>query len=218
MLAGGGINVYPWIQAAMKPIWLLGLWVAALPCLGAESFIKNPEEIRRIQQAIPARAAVKPTKPRKLLIFTLNVGYGGHPSIAYANEAFAQMGRKTGAFETVVSDDPAVFERQSLESFDAVFFNNTVGNLFEDTALRQSLVEFVYSGGGLMGVHGTSVAFTKWPGAIEDWPEFGIMQNDAAFKAYGYLPSRFILMGLDPDTPRQIAHLKRNRSKRRGRR
>ena len=26
-----------------------------------------------------------------------------------------------------------------------------------------------------MGVHGTSVAFMKWPGAIEDWPEFGIM-------------------------------------------
>ena len=26
-----------------------------------------------------------------------------------------------------------------------------------------------------MGVHGTSVAFTQWPGAIEDWPEFGLM-------------------------------------------
>jgi type 1 glutamine amidotransferase len=56
-----------------------------------------------------------------------------------------------------------------------VFLNNNVGNLFEDAALRQSLVEFVYAGGGLMGVHGTSVAFTKWPGAIEDWPEFGVM-------------------------------------------
>ena len=26
-----------------------------------------------------------------------------------------------------------------------------------------------------MGVHGTSVAFTRWPGAHEDWPEFGLM-------------------------------------------
>jgi type 1 glutamine amidotransferase len=85
------------------------------------------------------------------------------------------MGKRTGAFETVVSRDPAIFEPASLRQFDAVFFNNTVGNCFEDPALRQSLVEFVYSGGGLMGVHGTSVAFTKWPGAIEDWPEFGIM-------------------------------------------
>ena len=75
----------------------------------------------------------------------------------------------------MISRDPAVFAPASLKQFDAVFFNNTVGNLFEDPALRQSLVEFVYGGGGLMGVHGTSVAFTKWPGAIEDWPEFGIM-------------------------------------------
>lgn len=26
-----------------------------------------------------------------------------------------------------------------------------------------------------MGVHGTSVAFTRWPGAVEDWPEFGFL-------------------------------------------
>lgn len=26
-----------------------------------------------------------------------------------------------------------------------------------------------------MGLHGASVAFTRWPGAIEDWPEFGRM-------------------------------------------
>jgi type 1 glutamine amidotransferase/sugar phosphate isomerase/epimerase len=68
-----------------------------------------------------------------------------------------------------------VFQRESLRQFDAVFFNNTVGNCFTNAELRQNLVEFVYAGGGLMGVHGTTVGFTKWPGAIEDWPEFGLM-------------------------------------------
>lgn len=135
----------------------------------------NPEEIKRIEAALPAKAFATPQKPRRLLIFDLNVGYGGHGSIPTANTAFTLMGARTGAFETVVSRDPAVFRPESLSRFDAVFFNNTVGNCFEDPALRQSLVEFVYGGGGLMGVHGTSVAFTKWPGAIEDWPEFGIM-------------------------------------------
>ena len=131
--------------------------------------------MKRIEAALPAKAFVTPRKPRRLLIFDLNVGYGGHGSIPTANTAFTLMGDKTGAFETVVSRDPAVFKPESLRQFDAVFFNNTVGNCFEDPPLRQSLVEFVYGGGGLMGVHGTSVAFTKWPGAIEDWPEFGIM-------------------------------------------
>jgi len=136
---------------------------------------EDPEERKRIEAAIPAKAFVPPRKPRKLLIFDLNVGYGGHGSIRTANLAFTLMGAKTGAFETVISKDPSVFRPESLKQFDAVFFNNTVGNCFEDPALRQSLLEFVYGGGGLMGVHGTSVAFTKWPGAIEDWPEFGIM-------------------------------------------
>lgn len=135
----------------------------------------NPQERERIERAIPTEALVAPRRPRKLLIFDLNVGYGGHGSIPTANQAFTLMGQKTGAFETVVSRDPAVFEPASLRRFDAVFLNNTVGNLFEDPALRRSLLEFVYGGGGLMGVHGTSVAFTRWPGAHEDWPEFGIM-------------------------------------------
>jgi len=155
----GGMLMIPWLQR-------LKAKAQAGP---------NPEEQKRIEAAIPAKAFVSPRKPRKLLIFDLNVNYGGHGSIPTANLAFTMMGAKTGAFETEISKDPAVFAPDSLKRFDAVFFNNTVGNLFEDPALRQSLVEFVYSGGGLMGVHGTSVAFMKWPGAVEDWPEFGIM-------------------------------------------
>ena len=135
----------------------------------------GPEDRQRIEAAIPTEAPVAPREPRKLLIYPVNVGYGGHGSIVTANYAFTLMGQKTGAFETVISRDPSVFQPESLKQFDAVFLNNTVGNLFEDPGLRQSLVEFVYGGGGMMGVHGTSVAFTRWPGAHEDWPEFGLM-------------------------------------------
>jgi type 1 glutamine amidotransferase/sugar phosphate isomerase/epimerase len=155
----------------------------------------------KIEAALPAAAPAAPRKPRRLLIFDLNVGYGGHPSARTANLAFTLMGKKTGAYETVVSSDPAIFKPESLKTFDAVFFNNTVGNLFEDAALRQSLLEFVYGGGGLMGVHGTSVAFTRWPeGAKEDWPEFGLMLG--ARGAYHYANTEHVFMKLDdPDHP-----------------
>jgi len=146
-----------------------------LPVIGRGYFVENVDERAKIDQAIPREAIVQPAKPRRLLIFTLNVGYGGHPSIAYANEAFTLTGKKTGAFESLVTDDPAVFQRESLKQFDAVFFNNTVGNCFTNRDLRQNLMNFVTGGGGLLGVHGTSVAFTRWPGAHEDWPEFGFM-------------------------------------------
>ncbi|UCG47433.1 MAG: ThuA domain-containing protein [Phycisphaerales bacterium] len=153
--------------AAVMPA-LGGLWGRSVRAAGAQ-------ERKRVEAALPSKAVVRPRSRRRLLIFDLNVGYGGHASIPVANMAFKLMGEKTGAFETVISRDPSVFERRSLSQFDAVFFNNTVGNLFEDPALRRNLIEFVYAGGGLMGVHGTSVAFTRWPGAHEDWPEFGIM-------------------------------------------
>ena len=144
---------------------------------GAEDggFVISDEDRARITAALPETAPATPLKPRKLLIFDLNVVYGGHPSRFYANQAFQEMGRKTEAFEVVISRDPTVFQKQNLAQFDAVFLNNTVGNQFDDPQLRQNLVEFVYGGGGLMGVHGTTVAFWNWDGGGDDWPEFGRM-------------------------------------------
>lgn len=154
--------------------------LATASALWAQAFslplAAGPEDTARIEAALPDKAPAVPLKPRRLLIFDLNVVYGGHGSIPVANTAFALMGRKTGAFETVVSRDPAVFSAESLRTFDAVFFNNTVGNQFTDPALRQNLLQFVLGGGGLMGVHGTSVGFTRWDeGAADDWPEFHCM-------------------------------------------
>lgn len=154
---------------------LVSVGAAAEPKIAAPPYLADSAARATIERAVPREPLVKPARPRRLLIFTRNVGYNGHSSIPYANEAFAQMGRQTGAFETVVSDDPAVFARDSLARFDAVFFNNTVGNLFTKPELRRSLMEFVTGGGGVLGVHGSSVAFCNWPGAAEDWPEFGFL-------------------------------------------
>ena len=46
-----------------------------------KALIKNPEDAVRIEQAVPRKASVPPRQPRKLLIFDLNVNYGGHGSI-----------------------------------------------------------------------------------------------------------------------------------------
>lgn len=170
-------NSFAQIRWPLRLNHLLLAFVAAAACgrSNAQPRDLTAEDRQKVEEAIPIRAEVSPQKPRRLLIFDRNVNYGGHSSIPTANYAFTLMGRKTGAFETEVSREPAVFKPDSLRRFDAVFFNNTVGNLFEDRELRQSLVDFVYAGGGLLGVHGTSVGFTQWPGAIEDWPEFGLM-------------------------------------------
>lgn len=138
-------------------------------------YVISDEDRAKIMAALPEAVPASPKQPRKLLIFDVNVVYGGHPSRFYANLAFQEMGRRTGAFEAVISRDPAVFEKENLSQFDAVFLNNTVGNQFTDPTLRRNLLEFVYGGGGLMGVHGTAVAFWDWDGGGDDWPEFGRM-------------------------------------------
>lgn len=141
-----------------------------------QGYVISEENRAKIVAALPDAAPAAPEKPRRLLIFDLNVGYPGHPSRFYANLALQEMGKKTGAFEAVITRDPAVFEKDNLAQFDAVFLNNTVGNMFNDPQLRQNLLEFVYAGGGLMGVHGTSVAFYRWDGdGGDDWPGFGRM-------------------------------------------
>ncbi|MBN1443346.1 MAG: ThuA domain-containing protein [Planctomycetes bacterium] len=160
----------------------------------------SAEERLAIEKALPEAAPAKPAAKRRLLIFDLNVGYPGHGSILHANLAFAEMGRKTGAYETVVSRDPEVFRPESLKRFDAVCLNNTVGNLFEDRELRRSLMEFIYSGGGLLGLHGTTVAFTRWPGAHEDWPEFGLLLGGRGARHRASDEHVFIRLD-DPDHP-----------------
>jgi type 1 glutamine amidotransferase/sugar phosphate isomerase/epimerase len=151
---------------------LLMVVLAAAPLTAAAPATIPTEARRKIEAALPAQAIVTPKQPRRLLVFDLNVVYGGHRSIPYANYAIQEMGKRTGAYEAVVSRDPRMFEAERLRSFDAVFLNNTVGNLFADEVLRENFRAFLYGGGGLLGYHGSSVAFQAWPGARETWPEF----------------------------------------------
>ena len=122
----------------------------------------TPEERARIEAALPAKAPAVPKKPRQLLVYDRNVAYGGHASIPYANLAMQLMGEKTGSFAATLSSDPAALEPSSLAQFDAVYLNNTVGDIFATPEVRAAFAAFVANGGGLVGNHGASVASTTW--------------------------------------------------------
>ena len=123
----------------------------------------TPEERDRIEAALPKEAPAKPRKSRKLLVLDLNVAYGGHRSIPAENFALQQMGKETGAYEAVFSNDLDNLTYPKIKQFDAVYLNNTVGMIFVDPAVRNGLVRFVREGGGLGGNHGTSHASMDWP-------------------------------------------------------
>jgi hypothetical protein len=92
----------------------------------------NEDLIKQITDAVPDKPAVKPEKPRKLLVFYLCKGYR-HASIPIANKAFEIMAAKTGAFEVTLSEDPNVLEPDKLKEFDGVLMNNNTGEFFGPT-------------------------------------------------------------------------------------
>ncbi len=152
-----------------RKLKVINVVLFALLCLSMLTNISQavtPEEIRKIEAAVPAKATVTPKRPRKLLVFNLCEGYV-HTSIPYAAKALEIMGKKTGAFEVVQSTDMASFEPENLRQFDAVCFNNTSRLKFAEPALRRSLMDFVRSGKGVVGIHAATDNFYNWPEAAE---------------------------------------------------
>ena len=138
--------------------------------------------LEKITAALPDKPFAKPQKARKVLVFSKTNGFH-HASIATGKIALAELGKKTGAFDVVISDDLANFEIDALKSFDAVCFLSTTLNVFSpnaeelksmsdadkktaeqrDARLKDNLMKFVKSGRGFVGIHAATDTFYEWP-------------------------------------------------------
>ena len=137
----------------------------------------STEELHRIETAVPKKAVVSARKPRKMLVFTRAKGLV-HTSIPYATKAMELMAETTGAFKIVVSDDMSIFNPESLKPFDAICFNNSNRMDFTDSTMRKSLMDFVRSGKGVVGIHAATTNFSsKQPVGGVDWPEAAEMMG-----------------------------------------
>ncbi len=145
--------------------------------------------VEKITASIPAEAYAKPTKPRKLLVFSRTNGFR-HQSIVTGKIALEEMGKKTGAYEAVISDELSNFEKDKIHQFDAICFLSTTMNPFSpfkdewmkmsaeekeaatkyELELKESLMAFVKGGGGFIGIHAATDTFYEWP-------EYGEMIN-----------------------------------------
>jgi uncharacterized protein len=138
------------------------------------------EQKQLVDSALPAKAPVKPKKTRRMLITNLTMRDGKPaPSTSTAirpihNYAFDQMGKRTGAYEPVFSDDIEMFRPDKIKQFDAICFLNSSGVLFDDPELRKSLLDYIAGGGGIVGIHDAIATFVQWP-QYDQWPAFGQM-------------------------------------------
>jgi type 1 glutamine amidotransferase/sugar phosphate isomerase/epimerase len=117
---------------------------------------------RQIDAATPRKAIVQPKKPRKLLVTDLQM-YSGHATIPHGNLLLELMGKYTGAFTPVFSNDLELLKYPKIKEFDAVFLNNVCGMVHNDPDVREGILRFVREGGGIGGNHAVTFANNNWP-------------------------------------------------------
>jgi type 1 glutamine amidotransferase len=175
-----------------------GAWAAQEPVR-----MPTDDEIQKITAAMPDKPSVLPPKPRRVLVCGQNEA---HLPVPFCAKALEIMGKKTGAFVAVFSNDPNMFEPANLRQFDAVILNNShtyspflpvsVKKLPKDQqddarkqvkTLQQNLENYVKNGKGLVGIHGASVGLPEignlLGGNFADWPwkgkeEFPVKLDD----------------------------------------
>jgi type 1 glutamine amidotransferase/sugar phosphate isomerase/epimerase len=191
-LTGGDMSAA--VEAFEKSVQpVLGAFVvAATKTMPIRSGDTLPDDVKaKIDAAIPRTAYAKPKKPRKLLVLDACVANMSHNTIPHFNLAIELMAKYTGAFEAVFNNDLENLRWPKIKEWDAIYLNDTVGELFPDPEIRQSLLRYVREGGGIGGWHGS-------PWASRSWRELGDMM--AAMDAPHRIEPAYIKLD-DPKSP-----------------
>jgi uncharacterized protein len=115
-------------------------------------------------------AALRPTgaraerPPERVLYFTHSAGYR-HEVIPLSQAILTQLGKDSGAFEIVATEDVSEFST-NLERYAAVMFF-TSGEIPMSGVQKAALLDFVRSGRGFLGVHSATDTFYTWPDYLD---------------------------------------------------
>lgn len=171
------------VNKNMKPIYPLLALVLFTPALFAApslwEFEVTDAWTNLIEERAPEKPQVAPQEKRKALVFSLMTGFK-HWCTPHTTEMIRILGEKSGAYEVVISDDIAYFEKDKIKQFDLIFLNNTCSDrekrhLFYDVlkdmdkaeALEQNLLDHVAGGAGLVAIHGGIVMLNNSPAFSE---------------------------------------------------
>lgn len=100
------------------------------------------------------------TLERKLLVFTKTEGYR-HASIPDGIEAIRQL----AADHNRVADhteDASIFTSDSLDSYEAIIFLNTTGDILNEDQ-QTAFKSYIQQGGGFVGIHAATDTEYEWP-------------------------------------------------------
>lgn len=144
-----------------------------------------------IQTGFSQKSGKVEWKKIKALIYTKNGKGYVHDNLPTAVACFEKLGKQYG-FQTVVSDDPSVFNTENLKTFSVLIFTSTNNDVFDTDEQRLAFRQYIEAGGGFVGVH--SVLGTE-----RNWTWFKMMLGGT----FAWHPKfqKLKLQVIDPDHP-----------------
>jgi hypothetical protein len=110
--------------------------------------------------SVPRPGYSQAARKGKLLYMTLSKGFH-HQSVPLSTQMVKEIGEKSGAFDTTVTEDVGAFTSENLKNYDAVMFYTT-GELPMTDEEKIAFVDFIHSGHGFVGVHSATDTFYTW--------------------------------------------------------
>ena len=99
---------------------------------------------------------------RRVLVYTKNGKGYVHDNIPASVAALKKLGAENN-FAVDVSDDPARFTDRNLKRYQALIFDNTNNEIFDNEEQKAAFQRYIRAGGGFVGIHSTSGAMREWP-------------------------------------------------------
>jgi type 1 glutamine amidotransferase len=88
-----------------------------------------------------------------VLVFNKTNGFRHEAAIPAADRLFSELAAEHG-WEVCVTDDAGVYDTDALRKFQLIVWNNVSGDVLT-VSQRESLQQWIESGGGWVGVHGS---------------------------------------------------------------
>ena len=140
---------------------------ATFACAATPRADVSPDELKKIEAALPATAPAKPAKPRKILVFDRTEGFrtrfdprrrqglrtDGQEDRRVHRDGFPRHGR-------LHAGEPGPVRCRALQQHHAI-------EVQRSQAARQALLDFIKGGKGFIGIHAASDNFPTWPEAVE---------------------------------------------------
>ncbi len=104
-----------------------------------------------------------PAGKKRILLFEKINGFKDTPSVNGAHAAFIEIAKRNG-WAIVTTENGAAFTPSILKKFDTVIWNNISGDVLT-LSQRRAFQNYMSSGGGFIGVHGTAgdpIYFWDW--------------------------------------------------------